>query len=199
MRPPSTPRVEINCNLFKPCCSQETKVSVRKRGRNGGMGEGGIDLEPLRISNELAGKKENGEQTWGGSNGGRAQSQRPQSLLGSCRLSLNNFLLEKIIIAERWLFWRFPWSPVVVHLKKLSFCGFLLQKYACTEINLLLLLNTQINDKHVSKGRSASPERPWENKDTIQGGTGPFLFVFDWFFMMKQAAELYSCLPKPAC
>lgn len=66
MRPPSTPRVEINCNLFKPCCSQETKVSVRKRGRNGGMGEGGIDLEPLRISNEFAGKKENREQTWGG-------------------------------------------------------------------------------------------------------------------------------------
>lgn len=29
------------------------------------MGEGGIDLEPLRISNEFAGKKENGEQTWG--------------------------------------------------------------------------------------------------------------------------------------
>lgn len=54
-------RVEMNCNLFRPCCSQETKWVWAGEGGVGGESGGGAEgeadrergLEPQRISNKF--------------------------------------------------------------------------------------------------------------------------------------------------
>lgn len=50
-------RVEMNCNLFRPCCSQETKWVWAGEGGQGRVVEGEADrergLEPQRISNKF--------------------------------------------------------------------------------------------------------------------------------------------------
>lgn len=48
----------MNCNLFRPCCSQETKWVCVGGGWGGwGVGKRGRGLEPWRISNKFTGKK----------------------------------------------------------------------------------------------------------------------------------------------